>query len=54
MVESIVWFKNEEEEVQENEKNLVISMLGTGTCESVLRILNTKSSENGNTYSLKI
>lgn len=54
LASSVTWYRNDKEEVIENEENLVISMLGGAESETILRIMKPSAKDNGSSYHVKV
>ncbi len=54
LANKITWYKNETEEVIENDNNLVISMLAQAESETILRILKPDPNDNGANFTVRI
>lgn len=54
LASSITWYRNDKEEVIENDDNLVISMLGGAESETILRLMKPTANDNGANYMVRI
>jgi hypothetical protein len=54
LASSVIWYKNEREEIIENDQNIVISILGTAESETILRITKPDLKDNGANFSVRI
>ena len=54
LASSVTWFRNEKEEIIENDQFLVISILGLAESESILRIMKPTATDNGSSYLVRV